>query len=69
MSSLCKVCMYYNKAEKTCVRSVVAVTPGQIHHDYAKFVRLDKTRCGPKGKWFISIMGKDGLPLKNFFNI
>jgi hypothetical protein len=56
--------MYYNTAEKTCVRSVVAVSPGKVHHDYAKFVRLDKTRCGPQGKWFEDIMGLDGLSKK-----
>ena len=61
MSTLCKVCMYYNATEKTCARSIVAVSPGKIHHDYAKFVRLDKNRCGPKGVWFEGIMGKDGL--------
>ena len=48
--------MYYNQVEKTCVRSVVAVSPGKVHNDYAKFVRLDKNRCGPQGKWFL---GKD----------
>lgn len=53
--------MYYNTTEKTCVRSVVAVSPGKIHHDYAKFVRLDKTRCGQQGAWFVGIIGKDGL--------
>lgn len=61
MSSLCKVCMYYSSTDKTCVRSVVAVSPGKIHHDYAKFVRNDKNRCGPQGKWFTGIIGKDGL--------
>jgi hypothetical protein len=37
------------------------VVPGAVHHDYAKFVRLDKKRCGPQGKWFVEVMGKDGL--------
>ena len=64
MSTLCKVCLYYNPGDKTCVRSVVAVSPGKVHHDYAKFVRLDKTRCGPQGKWFEDIMGLDGLSKK-----
>jgi hypothetical protein len=70
MSALCKVCMYYNSVDKTCVRSAVAATPGKIHHDYAKFVRLDKTRCGPQGKWFEGIIGKDGLsktPVEELF--
>lgn len=64
MNALCKVCMYYNATEKTCVRSIVAVSPGKIHHDYAKFVRLDKTKCGPQGKWFVEVMGRDGLSIK-----
>ncbi len=61
MSALCKVCFHYNHGDKTCGRSVVAVSPGKIHHDYAKSVRLDKKRCGPQGKWFVEVMGPDGL--------
>lgn len=52
MSALCKVCLYYNPGDKTCGRSVVAVSNGKVHHNYAKFVRLDKNQCGPQGKWF-----------------
>lgn len=40
LSALCKVCLYYNAGDKTCVRSIVAVSQGKIHHNYAKFVRL-----------------------------
>ena len=58
---MCKVCIYYNPAEKTCVRSVVAASQGKIHHNYAKFVRLDKNQCGPQGKWFSVVIGQDGL--------
>ena len=65
MSALCNVCLYYNSAEKTCVRSVVAVSRGKIHHNYAKFVRLDKDQCGPQGKWYLEVMGKDGLSKKS----
>ena len=68
LSSLCKVCLYYNHAEKTCVRSVVAVSQGKIHHNYAKSVRLDKNQCGPQGAWFHEVMGKDGLsPVDELF--
>ena len=59
--ALCKVCLYYNPGDKTCVRSVVAVSNGKVHNDYAKSVRLDTKRCGPQGKWFTEIIGKDGL--------
>jgi hypothetical protein len=64
LSALCKVCLYYNHGDKTCVRSIVAVSPGKIHHDYAKFVRLNKHQCGPQGDWFVEILGKDGLSKK-----
>jgi hypothetical protein len=39
----------------------VAVSKGKVFNDYAKSVRLDKTKCGPQGKWFEEVMGKDGL--------
>ena len=55
LSALCKVCLYYNPGDKTCGRSIVAVSKGKVHHDYAKAVRLDKMRCGPRGKWFEEI--------------
>jgi len=61
LSALCKVCLYYNTGDKTCARSVVGISHGKIHHDYAKSVRLDKTKCGPQGAWFAEVMGKDGL--------
>ncbi len=61
MSALCKVCFHYNHQDKTCGRSVVAITNSAVHHDHAKSVRLDKKRCGPAGKWFVEVMGRDGL--------
>lgn len=65
LSALCKVCLYYNTGDKTCARSIVAVSKGKVYHDYAKSVRLDKNRCGPKGKWFDEVMGPDGLSNKS----
>jgi hypothetical protein len=59
--ALCKVCLYYNPGDKTCGRSIAAVSPGKVYHDYANLVRRDKNRCGPHGKWFTEIIGKDGL--------
>jgi hypothetical protein len=61
LSALCKICLYYNTGDKTCARSIVAVSKGRVYHDYAKAVRLDKNRCGPQGKWF----GPDGLSNKS----
>jgi hypothetical protein len=49
---------------------VVAVSNGTIYPNYAKYVRMDKEQCGPKGKWFTEIMGKDGLsktPVEELF--
>jgi hypothetical protein len=68
MNALCKVCMYYNATEKTCVRSIVAVSPGKIHHNYAKFVRLDKNQCGPQGRWYVEVMDSDGLSKKTILD-
>lgn len=70
MNALCKVCLFYDHREKTCARSVVAVSREKIHHNYAKFVRLDKDQCGPGGKWFAPVMAKDGLsPVDELFDI
>lgn len=55
LSALCKVCLYYNPGDKTCGRSLVAVSKNKVYHDYAKLVRYDKMRCGPHGKWFEEI--------------
>lgn len=64
LSALCKICLYYNPGDKTCGRSIVAVSKGKVFHDYAKAVRLDKMRCGPQGKWYTEVMGPDGLSHK-----
>jgi hypothetical protein len=65
LSALCKVCAYYNAAEKTCSRSIIAVSHNKFHHDYAKTVRLDKTQCGPQGKWFAK--KQDLTPVEELF--
>jgi len=67
MSALCKVCLYYDHKEKTCARSVVAVSQGKIHHNYAKYVRLDKNQCGPQGDWFVE--GKGRTPIDELFDL
>ena len=68
MSALCKVCLYYNHSDKTCGRSMVAVSKGKAYHNYAKFARLDKNQCGPQGKWFAEVMGEDGLSKKTILD-
>jgi hypothetical protein len=55
LSALCKICLYYNPGDKTCGRSLVAVSKNKVYHDYAKLVRYDAKRCGPQGKWFEEI--------------
>ena len=65
LSALCKVCLYYNHGDKTCGRSIVAVSKGKVYHDFAKLVRYDAKRCGPHGKWFEEVMGPDGLSNKS----
>ena len=65
LSALCKICLYYNPGDKTCGRSLVAVSKGKVYHDYAKIVRTDAKRCGPQGRWFEEVMGPDGLSKKS----
>ena len=66
--ALCKTCLYYNPSDKTCGRSLVAVNKGKIYHDYAKTIRLDKTKCGPQGKWFQEIPTKEPTPVDELFD-
>ena len=66
LSALCKVCLYYNPSDKTCARSVVAISHSKIHHNYAKSVRLDKNQCGPQGAWYTEI-STDKTPVEELF--
>jgi hypothetical protein len=68
MSSLCKICFYYNHGDKTCGRSLVAVSKGKVYHDYAKLVRYDAKRCGPQGKWFVAIPTTEVTPVDELFD-
>jgi hypothetical protein len=65
--SLCQTCLYYNPGDKTCGRSLVAVSKDKIYHDYAKLVRSDGKKCGPKGKWFQEIPTKELSPVDELF--
>jgi len=49
---LCKKCIHYNSKEKTCMRSVVALSKSKVFYDFAKAVRYDQKRCGVDAKWF-----------------
>jgi hypothetical protein len=67
MSALCKLCLYYNPGDKTCGRSLVAVSKTKVYHDYAKLVRYDANRCGPHGKWFTAIPDHPKTPAEELF--
>ena len=49
LTALCKNCVFFSPVEKRCR---VATKKGRMTHDYARFVRLDPKRCGPKGNLF-----------------
>jgi hypothetical protein len=59
--------MYYNPGDKTCGRSLVAVSKTKVYHDYAKLVRYDVKRCGPQGKWFTKIPDQPKTPAEELF--
>lgn len=63
---LCKMCVYYVPANKTCVRSVVAISRNVIHHDSARNARLNSKLCGKNARWFVETPSADGLsPIKD----
>ena len=49
LTALCKNCVFFSPVEKRCR---MVTKKGRMTHDYARFVRLDPKRCGPKGKLF-----------------
>jgi hypothetical protein len=59
--------LYYNSDDKTCGRSLVAVSKGVVYHDYAKLVRYDPKRCGPHAKWFTEVPAKELSPVDELF--
>jgi len=67
MSALCKLCLYYNSGDKTCGRSLVAMSKTKVYHDYAKLVHYDAKRCGPHGKWFTAIPDQPKTPAEELF--
>ena len=58
----CEKCVYYKPGPYpktgTCVRFVAYRGRGKMVYEFADTVRLDKTRCGPEGKLFLSIPRK-----------
>jgi len=61
LTALCRTCVYYNHRRGTCVRALTRLTGGNVYQDCAKAVRLDKSRCGPEGKWFEEEKGPGAL--------
>lgn len=55
---LCEHCVYYKPGPYartgTCTRYVAYRGRGKMVYEFADTVRLDKTRCGPDGKMFLS---------------
>jgi len=51
-SELCKKCIHYNSKDKTCVRSIVAVSKSKVFYDFAKTIRNDPKKCGIDALWF-----------------
>jgi len=51
-SMLCKNCVFFSPVEKRCHMAGVVTKKGRATHDYARSVRRDPKRCGPKGKLF-----------------
>jgi hypothetical protein len=57
---LCKHCIHYVPAHKTCTTSVVALTKTTKYYDFAKSVRTDEKRCGPAAARFKPLPGMTG---------
>jgi hypothetical protein len=49
---LCKKCIHYKSTDKTCMRSVVALSKSKVFYDFAKAVRHDPKKCGANAIWF-----------------
>lgn len=58
MNPACEKCIYYIKGNYVsvglCRRYVAYRGRGKLVYDFAENVRLDKSKCGPQGKQFIS---------------
>ena len=48
----CTNCVFFSPVEKRCRMAGVVTKKGRATYDYARSVRLDPKRCGPKGKLF-----------------
>lgn len=59
--TLCRVCIHFNPANKTCVKAVTGASRGHIQHAQATTVRLDKNKCGIDAKWFVEIPKTDDV--------
>lgn len=52
LNALCKNCVFFSPVEKRCRMAGVVTKKGRMTHDYARSVRRDPKRCGPKGSLF-----------------
>ena len=67
MNPPCDKCVYYKPGPYVrtgmCTRYVAYRGRGKLVYEFSDTVRLDKSRCGPDGKLFLSRHAKD--PKKN----
>jgi hypothetical protein len=59
----CEKCVYFKPGNYTrtgtCTRYVAYRGRGKLVYEFSESVRLDKSKCGPEGKLFLSASGKD----------
>jgi hypothetical protein len=59
----CEKCVYYKPGPYTrtgmCTRYVAYRGRGKMVYEFADTVRLDKSKCGPDGKLFLSLSKED----------
>lgn len=56
----CKSCEHYNNSLNHCkIFKKTNIITGNIVYDYIELCRMDETRCGKEGKFYIPIPKKD----------
>lgn len=55
MNPPCQQCVFYKPARAgQCTRFIAYRGRGKVIYEFAENARQDKTKCGPKGKLFLS---------------